>query len=117
MAGAARLADPSPLPIIATEFVTFAARGGRPTASSEGYATSVVIPPAVPITPATTPAIPRNKATSTTWGTPGFYVCAARPSRPERRDSVRLQTAAVRSGGRWDHGLRPLSTTLPPAPA
>jgi hypothetical protein len=33
-AGAARLAELSPLPAIATEFVTFAANGGMPTASS-----------------------------------------------------------------------------------
>ncbi|MEF2977337.1 hypothetical protein V3W46_08970 [Subtercola sp. YIM 133946] len=58
--GPARRAEPNPLPSRATELVTLAARGGMPTASSAGYATSDVMPPAVPMTPATSPALRRN---------------------------------------------------------
>jgi hypothetical protein len=75
MSGAARLTEPRPLPSIATEFVTFAASGGMPVASSAGYATSVVIPPAVPMIPATVPATARNTAVSTAWDTAAQPCC------------------------------------------
>ena len=48
----------------ATRFVTFAGSAGIPAASSAGYDTSDVIPPAEPTTPATTPASSRKSIAS-----------------------------------------------------
>ena len=57
-------------PTGATMFVTLADSGEAPTASSAGYDTSEVIPPAVPTTPAIAPAASRMPASTTDIMTP-----------------------------------------------